>query len=233
VGATELRRTFGWAIVAGLCLAAAVAVVALLNGEFDDTDAQIVATSLGFSLFTAIGAPGIALARRGGSLRPAGIAAAAAAAIAYGLLLVALWAEDDDLWQPWGVAAVIALGLSHASLVTAGRRRSDTPAIAALVSASIALGAVDAAAGALTIAEVFEDIDEGWVRVLGVTLVLLLLTTVLPPIMRRLDRRPGAPTAAADLEAIADRLEGAPSRSELDAIAADLRRLARERPDAS
>src|SRR6188472_2194412 len=33
-----VRRAAGWALVAGLCVAAAVAVAAVLTGSFDDTD---------------------------------------------------------------------------------------------------------------------------------------------------------------------------------------------------
>ena len=49
---------------AGLCLAALVAVGALLTGSFDDTDWRVVATSLGFSVFTSTTAAGAALRLR-------------------------------------------------------------------------------------------------------------------------------------------------------------------------
>lgn len=230
MGETDLRRTFGWAIVAGLCLAAAVAVVALLIGEFGDVEVRIIATSIGFSVFTAIGAPGVTAAQREGTLRRLGLVAAATAGVAYAILLVALWTGDDgnDLWQPWGVATVVALGLSHASLVLVGRRPSDTSAIRTITGTSIVLGAVDTAVGALTISEVFADVDESLVRVFGVTVVLLLLTTALPPIMRRLSRA-GAdtqPDLADELEAVAARLETLDAPREVASEAATLRRLA-------
>ena len=52
-----------WALIAGLCVAAAAAIAALLTGDFSDTHTRIVGTSLGFSAFTGIGAVGDALRR--------------------------------------------------------------------------------------------------------------------------------------------------------------------------
>lgn len=126
------------------------------------------------------------------------------------------------------MSSVAALGFSHATLVTAGRRASDSPAVRALVGASIVLGALDSTVAGLTIAGVFADVDEAWVRVFGVTLVLLLLTTVLPPIMRRLNRAASAlqPGLADELEAIAARLSKLDGPPQIDAEAAALRRLA-------
>jgi hypothetical protein len=51
------------ALIAGLCVAAAAAIAALLTGDFSDTHARIVGTSLGFSFFTGLGAAGDSLRR--------------------------------------------------------------------------------------------------------------------------------------------------------------------------
>ena len=63
----DLRRVAGWALVAGLCISAAVAIVALLTGSWSDTSWRVVGTSLGFSVFTSTAAAGAAL-----RLRPQG-----------------------------------------------------------------------------------------------------------------------------------------------------------------
>jgi hypothetical protein len=83
-----------------------------------------------------------------------------------------------------------------------------------LVWVSIACMAFDAMVGNLAIAEVFDDVDDGFLRLLGVVLVVMLLTTALPPLLRRLARRPAPadafgrrPELADEIMAVAQRLE--------------------------
>lgn len=48
-----IRRYAGWALVTGLSVAAAAAVLALLTGSFDDTDWRVILTSIGFAVASA------------------------------------------------------------------------------------------------------------------------------------------------------------------------------------
>ena len=142
---TTLRRSLGWALVGGLTIAAVTASVALVSGSFDDDDWRVIGTSLGFAVFTAVGAAGVSLRLSGGG--------------------------RERLLG--GVTA--ALACSHASLVTNARRPTDSDAVSALVTISIGLAAIDAVAGILPLAEVVEDVEEGVVEVIGVLVVGLLL----------------------------------------------------------
>jgi hypothetical protein len=242
------RRLAGWALVAGLCLAALVAVFALLSG-FDDTDWRIIGSSLGFSLFSAIGAAGESLRRAGaGVWVTVGGATAVLAAAAFLFLLGAIWIDDnaDWLWQAWGCCGLASLAGSHASIVMRGARPDDGRLIRTLIWISIVTAAIDTTAGLLAITAVFDDIDEGVVEGLAVIGVAMLLSTVLPPILRRLRAEPGSQAhpafgafarpalhekqrLTAELEAIAQRLEELDSSPEVLTEAANLRRLARER----
>jgi hypothetical protein len=58
VSSQQIRRGLGWALVLSLCVAALTAIVAVLNGGFDDTDGRVIATSVGFGAFSALGAAG-------------------------------------------------------------------------------------------------------------------------------------------------------------------------------
>jgi hypothetical protein len=49
------------------------------------------------------------------------------------------------------------------------------------------LAAIDTVGGLLPIAGLIEEVDEGGANFFGVTLVLLLLTSLLPPLIRRLE----------------------------------------------
>ena len=51
---------------------------------------------------------------------------------------------------------------------------------------SLAFGSNDAAGALLPLSEVVDEVDEAWARILGSVLVLLIVTTVLAPLLRRL-----------------------------------------------
>jgi hypothetical protein len=194
-----VQHLVGKALIAGLCGAAFVACFALLGDDFDEGHARVIGTSLGFSVFTAFAGAGDALrARCDGWREVVGTATLGAAVLAFVLLLAAIWIDIDSagLWQAWGITALLALCGSHASLVLRAERPTDTPMIGALVIASIATACINTAIGVMAIAELFEDVDEGWGRVAAIVLILWLLFTALPPLMRRFGE--AAPAAERD-----------------------------------
>jgi len=210
----RVRRGAGWALVGGLCAAALTAVVAIASGDFGGTDLRVIATSLGFAVFSATAATGMTLRLRDDvRLRWLGEGTAAASALAFLLLVAALWQEGDALWRWFGALALAAFAASHASLVTGARRPSDDPAIRLIGTTSIVLAVVDAAFGIAAVSGAVEDVDDGLAKLVAVLVVLLLLTTFLPPILRRIDRASGPRSAeradglAAEAIASADRIE--------------------------
>lgn len=94
---------------------------------------------------------------------------------------------------------MIAFAGSHACLVLGARRPSDGDLVGGLVVCSVALGLFDVLASIAPISGLTDEFDEGLARILGASLVLLVLTSVLPPILRRLQapREPGGPAASA------------------------------------
>src|SRR3954469_8989688 len=93
---TDLRRSLGWALVASLTLASVTASAALLNGDFDDTDARVIGTSLGFAVFSAFAAAGGSLRLRTGDPRRLLLANATVAVCcaAFITLLPPVWIDD-------------------------------------------------------------------------------------------------------------------------------------------
>ena len=202
-----VRRALSWALVAALCVAALTAIGAVLSGDFDETDSRVIATSLGFAVFSATAASGASLRFRDSqNLRALALATMALSAAGFLLLLVALWSEGDDgAWRWFGSAALAALACSHASLVSGALRAWDSPAVGALTKASITLGVVDSFFGILALSGAVDDVDEGFGQLMAVLVILLLLSTALPPILRRLQRpsvavapRAGGPSTAAE-----------------------------------
>jgi hypothetical protein len=235
-------RLAGRALVAGLCIAAATAIAALVSGDLDDTHARVIATSLGFSVCSALGAAGDALRRRApGAPAAVGAGTVGAALLAFVLLCLAVWGGDDNetLWRSCAVCALLALWGSHASLVLRGRRREDSAVIELLVATSIVAAGFDTlvAVGALLEAEV--EVGEGFVRFVAVVLVVMLVTTALPPLLRRVAGpsataradafgRPAAkaPEPALTLAGLADEVTAAADRLEAAQTAGDVRREA-------
>jgi hypothetical protein len=233
------RRVAAWALVGGLCLAALVAIAALLTGSFDDTDWRVVASSLGFSVFTSTAAAGGALRVRDARwARALGAATALSSLLAYALLLAALWIADDEegLWRAFGILGLCALWTSHASLVLRALSSGDTSLVRTLTAVAVATLGIDTFVGILALLGALDDIDsEVPARVLAAILVVALLCTALVPILRRV--APAPPVAfssprpgglAAEVAAAAERLAAMdlppPARAEV----ARLRELARD-----
>jgi FtsH-binding integral membrane protein len=195
-----IRRWLGWILVATLCIAALTAIVAILEGELSEDDARVIGASLGFGIFSALAAPGATLRLRASErLRAVGLVTLLLAAASYVLLLAALFTgnDDEDTWRLFGIFGLGSLFASHASLVVGAMRDTDSVAVLAIAIGSIVLSAVDSGIGILAITGAFDDVDdpEGLVRFTAVLVVLMLLTTVLPPIMRRLQAKPAVRSA--------------------------------------
>lgn len=188
----SIRRFAGLALVTGLCFAAAAAVLALLMGSFDDTDWRVILTSIGFAIASATASSGAAARLRpSAGLQLLGTATLVASIAAFVLLLAGLWTNMDDwgsegVWRTFGCVAIIGIAGSHACLMLGAIRRADADFVRLLTRSAIGFAAFDALAVILPLAGLIDDIDEPWPRIFGVTLVLLVLTSVLPPILRRM-----------------------------------------------
>jgi hypothetical protein len=248
--APALRILAGRAVVCALCVAAAVALLALMTGSFDDTDWQVVATSLGFGVFSCTAAAGASLRLRGVPWAQAlGLAAVATSLAAFGLLLAGVWTgiDGDVLWRSWGVAALAALWTSHASLVLRPLRPSDSTAVRSLSAGSVVALGIDTSVGAAAVLGVIDDAPtEPLDRLLAAMVIITLLSTALVPILRRLARNTGvavpasqaaasfgSPSAirpltdlSSEIAAVAARLDALPATPELRSEVARLRELA-------
>jgi hypothetical protein len=211
-----IRRFAGWSLVVGLSVAAAAAILALLTGRFDDTDTRVILTSIGFAVASATGSTGAAARLRpSAGLQILGTATLLASVAAFGLLLVGLWTSMDEwgeegVWRTFGCVAVLGIAGSHACLMLGALRRRDTDLVRLITLASIGLAAFDTLAVILPLAELVDEIEEPWPRIFGAALVALVLTSVLPPILRRMQPAPRpAPSANGSAPASDDFLASA------------------------
>lgn len=252
----SIRRVLGWSLVIALCVAAATACVAILTGSFDDTDARVIGTSLGFAVFSSTAAAGAgARLHAQGPTRVVGVVTVIASVLAFALLVAAIWGDNgsdtgEAFWRPWGCAAITALAGSHASLVLRARRREDSGTLGLLVGVSLITGGLDWFLGFLPIAGIGDGaVDGGYAQFLAVLTILLVLSTGLQPIIRRLERqRPDPGLAArgfpqhgtastprqhlaAEVMASADRIDALAGAPEVTRECARLRELARSLAD--
>jgi hypothetical protein len=202
----DLRKLAGRALVGGLCVSGAVAVIALLSGSFDDVHWRVIGSSLGFSVFTSTAAAGAALRSRSDArLRALGNATAGVSIAALVLLVAALWIDDSEqdwLWRAFGVAGLGSLWTSHASLMLGALRPGDTAVVRRLSAISAVTLGMETSVGVLVLLEAITDVNDAGARVLAALIVVTVLTTVLPPILRRMGR--AAPSAAATAVGRAD-----------------------------
>lgn len=202
-----LRLGAGCVLVAGLVAAWAVA-----TGGFDGTDGRLIATSVGFGIFSAFAVTGAALAggpERGWRL-VVGASGVVSSIAAFILLNAALWLPDVDdvVWRWWATAGLVALWCWHAGAILGPRRDDDDAALvlASSVAASAlgldTLGAIAAVTGRLE-----RPIDPALVTAFATVLIVAVASSVLVPLLRRLQRTrepaapasgpPAAPVAAA------------------------------------
>jgi hypothetical protein len=194
-----IRRYLGWVLVGGLVVAALAASGAIVEGSFDDDDWKVIGTSLGFSVYSALAAAGASLRLRASERQQLlGLWTMVLSGAAFVLLLAWVWPEPEGegIARTWGAVSLAALAASHACIVTAARRSTDTDGVSLLATASIVLGVVDATAAALAVIGVVDDVGDGLAELFAVLVIALLLTTVLPPILRKLGRPAAAPAAA-------------------------------------
>jgi hypothetical protein len=197
------RRLFLLSLVVSLSLTAALAIGTLLFGDFDENGGNLVATTAFLALASLLALPAGVLLDHGRAPLLAWTVIVAAGA-AFVIAELALWSLDDDpAWKFALVLGLVALAGAQAAATTWPLSPDDGPAVVWLYWLGIALtvGLVLM----ISVAVWRESDAEGGVRLMAATAIAALLTTLLQPIVRRLQR-----PARRTLELVL-RLDGAPS----------------------
>ena len=213
----QAKRLFFVGFVASLCATAALAILFLLFGEFDDTAGRILLTTALIALFSLFALPAGVLLDKG---RVAWLAwttiGVSALALVLSLALVwASWEEDpgEAHWKAVAVTGAFAAAFSQAAATTSRRRDDDTPAVRVLYVVALGLGALLALliAGA-ALAEVE---DENYYRGLAAVAVADLLFVILQAVVRRLAAL--GPAATSGHHRVVFTLADAPSAKAVEA----------------
>lgn len=187
IGAARKGAIYG--IIVSFSLAALVGIIALLSGDFGETQGKIVLTTLLLGATSITALCHLAIADR--AMRVVGFLglAASAAALISGLVLIWRdWSTDEtyDWFKIFAVAGVLAVSFAHANLLLllAGRRR-QVIRIGLIVTL-----AMIAAVATMIILPIVSDGDipgigaeEGYWRFFGVVGILDVLGTVVVPVL--------------------------------------------------
>jgi len=198
----RLSRIFWIGAAAILVAAALVALVAVLRGDFSDTDGRILGTLAAALLTGSTLVAGLALLER--DERVLGWAAVVVSVPAFAAITFSIWdfAFDGggDAWR-WGWAGILA---SIAALVaTTARLLARSPA---LVRLAWAAGTLAAAAAAVSYIAIWrEDSGDTLGRALAVLWILAGLAFLLVPVLQRFTaagHTHGEPRVLAELDGV-------------------------------
>lgn len=182
----RLSRIFWIGAAAILVAAALVALVAVLRGDFSDTDGRILGTLAALLYTGGTALAGLALVERGGRVQLLGWAVVGAAPVCLGLITWEIWSryfdgggDYDATRAAWSAVLVLLVGLVAATGLLLARGRLAT---------SLAWAAVGfaACAAALSVAGIWtEPEDDAYVKVLAVLWILSGLCYFLAPVLQR------------------------------------------------
>ncbi len=187
VGAARKGAIYG--IIVSFSLAAVVGIIALLSGDFGETQGKIVLTTLLLGAASITALCHLAIADR--AMRLVGFVGLAASTVALVSGLVLIWrdwstVETLEWFKIFGVAGVLAVSFAHANLLLllAGRRRRVIRIGLMVTLVMIAAVAI------MIILPIVSDgqipgigAEEGYWRFFGVVGILDVLGTVVVPVL--------------------------------------------------
>jgi hypothetical protein len=187
IGAARKGAIYG--IIVSFSAAALVGIVALLSGDFGETQGRIILTTLlmGGTSITAL--CHLAIADR--AMRIVGFVGLAASTVALVAGLVLIWRDwSDSAFEDWlkvfATSAVIAVSFAHANLLLllAGRRRMIIRIGLMVTLVMIAMVAIMIILPIVSEGEIPGFENEGWYwRLFGVVGILDVLGTVVVPVL--------------------------------------------------
>lgn len=200
---TRLRKISLKLFIGFLALTAGIAVVAVVQGEFDDFTIRVLLTCLTISISSILSMACAAWMERRGrpELGLTGIALAVTAGL---LAIFGIWAEIDDefFWKSMLTATLFAGSFAHAFLLDLpdlDRRHGWVQRAAAVTIALTAL---------LLATALWAEIDsEPYFRFVAVVAILLGLETVVIPILKKMGSGDGDEPAATRL-VLVERADG-------------------------
>lgn len=179
----NLKKIFLISMIIALSISALIGIVIFIIGEFEDTQAKILVTTLSFGGYSLTGLCCSTIFGRD-NLRPISIVGMIVSVIGLVLMVVGIWemVRSDDYWKLVFTFLVLAVALGHICLMllirpkTAGVKASMIATIVFISLLSLLI---------LYLIYGWRSIDDGEVyfRLVGVVAILDVLGTIVTPIM--------------------------------------------------
>jgi len=186
-----LRRIFLLGAATLMCVAALGAIVAILGGDFGDTEGKFFSTLATAFVAGSAAIAGIACLERSVA-RPFGVLGVGLALVGFVLWTEQIWKQhhSDDYWKLLGLILIWTLVVL---LVTTTRLMTRSPQLLRRLYPATAAAAVGA--GLTVSVMVLRESGDGW-QLFAVLLVLALLGEMLTPILQRFVATPSDGTPA-------------------------------------
>lgn len=173
-----------WFLITSVGISAVVGIFAILRGEFGDFESRIMVTTLTISI-TSICAMAAGALWEARNTRFLPLLAMIFAVAAAGLLITAIWSHtfSANFWRFTASVCVLALANTHAcvlSLAKLARRYAWLRVVAFL-------GIYFLAASVIYVIY-FPPREDTWIRIIGVTAIVVTALTIMMPIFHRLSR---------------------------------------------
>ena len=198
----RLSRIFWIGAAAILVAAALVALVAVLRGDFSDTDGRILGTLAAVLLAGSTLVAGLVVVEHGSRLL--GWAAVAVSGPAFAAIAYSIWdfvfEGEGDSWL-WGWAGILAL--VAALIAVTARLLGRSPALVRLAWVAGALATASAAVSYMAIWR--DDSGDDLGRVIAVLWILTGLAYLLVPVLQRFSAAvspPGGERVVAELDGV-------------------------------
>jgi hypothetical protein len=191
------RRILLFAVVGALSLTALIAILALVAGNFGETEGKILATTGGFALASLFAMRGTILLDQGRH-RELGWTVVALSALAFLLELKVVWIDSGDsetTWKALAITAGFAGALGQIATSLARRRPTDPPSVRPL---GWTAGACALTVEAMIATAAIEEVDDaGFYRLLAAVFVLDVFLVAIEAVVRRLGTPAAVPAGAA------------------------------------
>lgn len=187
IGAARKGAIYG--IIVSFSLAAIVGIIALLSGDFGETQGRIILTTLLLGATSITALCHLAIADR--AMRLVGFVGLAASTVTLVTGLVLIWRDwnapgFDDWFKVFATAGILAVSFAHANLLLllAGRRRAVIRIGLMVTLVMIAAVAIMFILPVVSDGEIPGPGNEEWyTRLLGVVGILDVLGTVVVPVL--------------------------------------------------
>ena len=179
----NIKRYFLISLIIALSVSALIGIVIFLIGDFGDTEAQILLTTLSIGGYSLTGLCAATIFYKE-HLKPFAVFGMVVSVLGFLTTVVGIWelVQLEDIWKPLVIFIILSFGTAHSSLLLLIEPMSD-PIRYALYATLMFIAIVSFMLIVATLQE-FEN-SEFFFRLLGVFAILDVLGTIATPLWNK------------------------------------------------